>query len=113
MIVGSVAGVAVLYELVSLANRGQLEARFHSSTNVYIAAACLFVFGWGLALVAPKTARWLGMLTAAGAAAAGAIAASGSEQAFALPIFSIGVAAVLVVFASFRGERQEHKAREA
>ncbi len=113
MIVGSVAGVAVLYELVSLANRGQLEARLHSPTDVYIGAACLFVFGWGLALVAPKTARWFGMLTAAGAAAAGAIAASGSETAFALPLVSIGVAAVLVVFASFRGERQEHKAQRA
>jgi len=113
MIVGSVAGVAVLYELVLLANRGQLEARLHSSTDVYIGAACLLVFGWGLALVAPKTARWFGMLTAAGAAAAGAIAASGTEQAYALPLFSIGVAAVLVVFASFRGERQEHRAREA
>jgi len=113
MIFGSVAGVAVLYELVSVANRGQLEARFHSQTDVFIGAACLLVFGWGLALVAPKTARWFGMLTAAGAAAAGAIAASGSEQTYALPLFSIGVAAVLIVFASFRGERQEHKAREA
>ena len=113
MIFGSVAGVAVLYELVSVANRGQLEARLHSPTDVYIGAACLLVFGWGLALVAPKTARWFGMLTAAGAAAAGAIAASGSEQTYALPLFSIGVAAVLIVFASFRGERQEHKAREA
>jgi len=111
MIVGSVAGVAVLYELVSLANRGQLEARLHSPSDVYIAAGCLFVFGWGLALVAPKTARWFGMFTAAGAAAAGAIAASGSERAFAVPIFSIGLAAALVVGASYLGERQEHKAR--
>jgi hypothetical protein len=113
MIVGTVAGVAVLFELVSLAHRGQLEARLHSTTDVYIAAACLFVFGWGLALVAPKTARWFGMVTAAGAAAAGAIAASGSETAYALPLFSIGIAAVFIVFASYRGDRQERKARTA
>ena len=111
MIVGSIAGVAVLYELVYLANQGQLEARLHSPTDVFIGAACLFVFGWGLALVAPKTARWFGMFTAAGAAAAGAIALSGNESFYALPIFSIGIAATLVVFASYRGEKQERTAR--
>jgi hypothetical protein len=113
MLVGSLAGVAVLYELMSLADRGQLEARLHSTSNVYIAAACLFVFGWGLALVAPKVARWFAMLTVAGAAAAGAVAASGSQAAFAVPLFCVGLAAALVVFASFRGEKQERKARMA
>jgi hypothetical protein len=111
MIVGSIAGVAVLYELVSLANRGQLEARLHTPSDVFIGAACLFVFGWGLALVAPKTARWFAMFIAAGAAAAGAIALSGSENAFALPLVSIGVAAALIVFASYRGDKQERRAR--
>ena len=111
MLVGSVAGVAVLYELVSLADRGQLETHLHTASDVYIGAACLFVFGWGLALVAPKTARWLGMFIVAGAAAAGAIAANGTEPTFAVPLFCVGFAAVLIVFASFRGERQESKAR--
>ena len=111
MIVGSIAGVAVLYELVYLANRGQLEARLHTPTDVFIGAACLFMFGWGLALVAPKTARWFGMFTAAGAAAAGTIAMTGSENVYALPIFSIGIAAALVVFASYRGDKAERKAR--
>jgi hypothetical protein len=111
MLVGSLAGVAVLYELVSLANSEQLEARLHSASNVYIAAACLFVFGWGLALVAPRVARWFAMLTVAGAAAAGAIAVSGPETAFAVPLFCVGLAAALIVLASYRGERQEHRAR--
>jgi hypothetical protein len=111
MLVGSLAGVAVLYELVSLADRGQLETHLHTASDVYIAAACVFVFGWGLALVAARTARWFAMFTVAGTAAAGAIAASGAESAFALPLFSVGLAAVLVVFASYRGEHQEHKAR--
>jgi hypothetical protein len=111
VIFGSLAGVAVLYELVSLADRGQLETHLHTASDVYIGAACLFVFGWGLALVAPKTARWFAMFIVAGAAAAGAIAAKGTEQAFAMPLFSLGLAAVLIVFASFRGERQEHNAR--
>jgi len=111
MLVGSLAGVAVLYELVSLADRGQLEAHLHTASDVYIGAACLFVFGWGLALVAPKAARWFAMFIVAGAAAAGAIAAKGSESMFALPLFSVGLAAILIVFASYRGDRQEHKAR--
>jgi hypothetical protein len=111
MVVGSLTGVAVLFELVSLANRAQLEARFHSPTDVMLGAACLFVFGWGLALVAPRTARWLAMFTTAGAAAAGAIAAAGSEQPFAVPLFCVGLAAAAVVFASYRGEKQERRAR--
>jgi hypothetical protein len=113
MVVGSVAGVAVLYGLVSIANRGQLEARLHSPTDVIIGAVCLFVFGWGLALVAPKTARWFGMFTAAGAAAAGSIAASGSESLYAVPLFCVAAAAAAVVFASYRGVRQARKARTA
>jgi len=113
MIVGSVAGVAVLYELVSLADRGQLEARLHAPMDVYLGAGCLLVFGWGLALVAPRVGRWFAMFVVAGAAAAGAIAASGTESAYALPLFSIGAAATLVVCASFLGERQERRARTA
>ena len=111
MVVGSLAGVALFYELVSLAHRGQLETRLHDPMDVMLGAACLLVFGWGLALVAPRTARWFGMLSAAGAAAAGAIAASGSESAYAIPLFSVGLAAAIVVFASFRGEKQERRAR--
>jgi hypothetical protein len=111
MVVGSLAGVAVLYGLVSTANRGQLEARLHSPMDVMIGAACLLVFGWGLALVAPRTARWLAMFTAAGAAAAGSIAASGSERLYAVPLFCVGAAAALIVFASYRGDRQARKAR--
>jgi hypothetical protein len=111
MLVGSVAGVAVLFELVSLADRGQLETHLHTASDVYIGAACLFVFGWGLALVAPKTARWFAMFIVAGAAAAGALAAKSTESTFAVPLLCVGLAAVLVVFASFRGDRQEHRAR--
>ena len=111
MVVGCLAGVAVFFELVSLAHRGQLEARLHSPVDVMLGAACLFVFGWGLALVAPKVARWLAMLTAAGAGAAAAIAASGTESVYAAPLACVGAAAALVVFASYRGERQERRAR--
>ena len=111
MVVGSLAGLAVLFELVALANGGKLEAQLHSPTDVMIGAACLFVFGWGLALVAAHTARWFGLFVVAGAAAAGAIAASGSEHDFAGPLFCVGLAAALVVFASFRGDRQTRRAR--
>ena len=111
MVVGCLAGVAVLFELVSLAHRGQLEARLHDPVDVMLGAACLFIFGWGLALVAPKVARWLAMFTAMGAGAAAAIAASGNESAFTVPLLCVGAAAVLLVFASYRGDRQERRAR--
>src|SRR5947209_19890374 len=61
VVVGSVAGIAVLYELVSLAHRSELATQLHSPMNVWLAAACLFVFGYGLALVAPRVARWFAM----------------------------------------------------
>jgi len=111
MVLGCLAGVAVLFELVSLAHRGQLEARLHDPVDVMLGAACLLVFGWGLALVAPKVARWLAMFTATGAAAAAAIAASGNENAYTAPLLCVGAAAVLIVFASYRGDRQERRAR--
>jgi len=111
MVVGSLAGVAVLFELVWMSNHNQLAERFHSPDNVWIAAACFFVFGWGLALVAPRVARWLGMFTAAGAWAAASIAASGNEPDYVLPLICVGVAAALMVLASFKGEHQIRRAR--
>lgn len=111
MVVGSLGGVAVLFELVSLAHRGQLDARLHSPTDVIIGAACLFVFGWGLALVAPRVGRWFGLFVATGAGAAASIAASGTEKAYTVPLLCVGAAALLMVFASYRGDRQERRAR--
>jgi len=111
MVVGSLAGVAVLFQLVWITNHNQLAERFHSPDNVWIGAACLFVFGWGLALVAPSVARWFGGLVAAGAFAAGSIAASGSESAYAPPLFVVGLAAALIVLASFKGDNQLRRAR--
>jgi ABC-type dipeptide/oligopeptide/nickel transport system permease component len=111
MVAGSLIGVAVLYELVSLAYRNELADRLHSPTNVWLAAACVFVFGWGLALVAPRAARWLGMLTAAGAWAAGSIAAYGNQKIYAVPLLCLGFAAALVVIAAFRNESQQRRPR--
>jgi len=113
MVVGSLAGVAVLFELVSLAHRAQLESQLHDPVDVMLGAACLFVFGWGLALVAPRVARWFAMFVAMGAAAAAAVAAKGTESAYTIPLLCVGVAAVFVVFASYRGDRQERRARTA
>ena len=113
MVVGSLAGVAVLYELVSLAHQGQLANRLHSPTDVMLGAACVFVFGWGVALVTPRVGRWFGMFTATGAAAAGAIAASGAESDYTVPLLCVGAAAMLMVWASYRGDRQTRRARTA
>ena len=111
MVVGSVAGVAVLYELVSLAHRQQLAAQLHSPTNVWLGAACLFVFGYGLALVAPRVARWFGMFTAAGGWAAGSIAAYGGESLYAVPLLCLGLAAALIVLGAHWTENQQRRAR--
>ena len=91
MVVGSLAGVAVLYELVLLTHRHQLAARLHTPNNVWLAAACLFCFGWGLAMVAPKVARPFGMFVAAGSWAAGALAAYGDQETFAVPLLCVGL----------------------
>jgi hypothetical protein len=111
VVVGSVAGVAVLYELVSLAHRKELAAQLHSPTNVWLGAACLFVFGYGLALVAPRVARWLGMFTAAGGWAAGSIAAYGGESLYAVPLLCLGLAAALIVLGAVRTEHQQRSPR--
>jgi hypothetical protein len=113
MVVGSLAGVAVFYELVSLAHRGQLAAKVHSPSNIWLGAACVFSFGWGLALMAPKVARWFGMFTAVGGWAAGAIAASGNESSYAVPLLCLGLAGALVVLASYRSENQRGRALTA
>ena len=87
------------------------DLRRAHQTAVMLGAACLFVFGWGLALVAPKVARWFAMFVAMGAGAAAAVAAKGAESPYTVPLLCVGVAAILVVFASYRGDRQERRAR--
>ncbi len=111
MIVGSLAGVAVLYELVSLAHGDQLEAQLHSPSALWTGAACMFVFGMGLAMVAPRVARGFASFTAVGALAAASVAASGTEAAYAGPLACVGTAAALVVAASFRRSRWRNRAR--
>src|SRR4051794_25646200 len=106
MVVGSLAEVAVFFQLVWISHHQELALRFHSPDNVWIGAACVFMFGWGLALVAPRVARALGMFTAAGAWAAAAIAASGPEKAYTVPLACAGLGAALVVLASFKGQHQ-------
>jgi hypothetical protein len=111
VVLGSVAGVALLYELLSFAHRSEPGAQFHSPSNVWLGAACLFVFGYGLALVAPRVARWFGMFTAAGGWAAGSIAAYGNETLYAVPLLCLGLVAAVIVLASFRNENQQRRPR--
>ena len=113
MLVGSLAGVAVLYELVSMAHNDQLAARLHSPSNVWLLAVCVFVFGWGLATIASRVGRWFGLFAAAGGWAAGSIAASNGQKDYAVPLLCLGLAAALMVFASFRGDRQLRRSRTA
>ena len=113
MVAGTLAGVAVFYELVSLAHRSQLTAKLHSPDNVWLGTACVFIFGWGVGLMAFRVARWFGMFTAVGGWAAGAIAASGNESAYAVPLLCLGLAGALVVLASHRSENQRGRALTA
>jgi predicted outer membrane lipoprotein len=78
---------------------------------VWLGAACLFVFGYGLALVAPRVARWFGMFTAAGGWAAGSIAAYGGESLYAVPLLCLGLAAALIVLGAHWTEHQQRRAR--
>ena len=114
MIVGSLAGVAVLYELVVLAHRTELASRLHSPSNVWVGAACLLVVGWAVAMAAPRVARWFGMFVAAGGFAAGALAGYGqTEAAYALPLLGLGLVGTIIVVASYFNEQQVHRGRAA
>jgi hypothetical protein len=114
MVVGSLAGVAVLYELVVLAHRNELATQLHSPSNVWVGAACLLVVGWGLAMAVPRVARWFGMFAAAGGFAAGALAGyRQTEVAFALPLLGLGLVGAIVVVASYFNEQGVHRSRAA
>jgi hypothetical protein len=111
MVVGSLAGIAVLYELVLLTHQNQLSSRLHSPGNVWLVAACLFIFGWGLALVAPRVARSFGVFAAVGGWTAGSLAAYGNQKTFAMPLLGVGLAAAVVVLASFLNEHRLRRTR--
>ncbi|MCU1448097.1 MAG: hypothetical protein JWP02_267 [Acidimicrobiales bacterium] len=110
MVVGSLAGVAVLYELVLLAHRKELATQLHSPGNVWVGAACLLIVGWAMAMAAPRVARWFGMFVAAGGFAAGAVAGYGqTEVAYALPLLGFGLVGAVIVVASYLNEQQVHR----
>jgi hypothetical protein len=114
MVVGSLAGVAVLYELVVLAHRSELATQLHSPGNVWVGAACLLVVGWAMAMAAPRVARWFGMFVAAGGWAAGAIAGyRQTEVAYALPLLGFGLVGAIIVVATYFNEQKVHRSRAA
>ena len=92
MVVGSIAGVAVLYELVSLAHRSQLATKLHSPTNVWLADACVFFFGWGMALAAGLHRR------APGVALLLVWLAGAYQLAFGVEIMLVELAVTVVAF---------------
>src|SRR5205823_13614327 len=76
MVLGSIAGVAVLYELVQSAHQHELTTRFQSPTNVWVAAGALFIVGWLLTFAVPRVIGWFSLFVMIGGFAACSVAAA-------------------------------------
>jgi hypothetical protein len=111
VVIGSLAGVALLYELVSMTHHHELVARLESPDNVWLAAACLFVFGWALALVWPRMVSRFALFATAAGWAAGAMAAYSNQTVFALPLIGFGLAGAAVAMVAFQSESQVRRPR--
>jgi len=91
MILGSIAGVAVLYELVQTAHHHQLADRLHSPADTWLAAGALFVVCFFLTMAVPRIVSWFSLFVMIGAFAAGSIAASNDQANFAVPLLGVGL----------------------
>jgi hypothetical protein len=101
---GSLAGVGLLYELASMAHHHELTAQLKSVDNVWLATACMFVFGWALALVVPRSVGWFALFATAAGWTAGSIAAYSNQTDFAMPLIAFGLAAAAVAVVAFQSE---------
>src|SRR6266568_4075135 len=75
MLVGTVAGMAVLYELVSWAAHRQLSQHLHSPSDVWLTAVLMIVIGIPAAVSFPRLVRSFAFLVAVAAAVAASVAA--------------------------------------
>ena len=105
MVLGSIAGVALLYELVQTAHEHLLAERMHAPSNVWAAAAGLFFGGLALAYVVPRFVSWFGLFAMVAGWAAGSIAASTNQSPFAVPLLGLGLAGAAVAVVSFYSDR--------
>ena len=113
MVLGSIAGVAVLYELVQSAHQHQLADRLQSPTDVWVAAGALFLIGWMLTFAVPRVVGWFTVFVTVGAWAAGSVAATSNQGSYAVPLLGLGVASGAVAALAFLSESRIRPPRAA
>ena len=102
MLLGTVAGGTIIYELVSWAATGDLSRRVHDPANLLAATAVMVGLGLPAAMALPRAVCPFAFLTAAAAAAASGLAVSGDQHLYAVPLVSLAGASVVVGWASLR-----------
>ena len=102
MLLGTVAGGTIMYELVSWAATGELSRHVHGPANLLVATAAMVGLGLPAAMALPRTVCPFAFLTAAAAAAASGLAVSGDQHLYAVPLVSLAGASVVVGWASLR-----------
>ena len=113
MVLGSIAGVALLYELVQSAHQHQLADRLHSTTDVWIGAAVFFLLGWMLTFAVPRVIGWFALFAMIGGWAAGSLAAYSNQATFAVPLLGLGVAGGAVAVVAFHSDSGMRRPRAA
>src|SRR5438132_12964159 len=92
MLVGAVAGMAVLYELVSWAAHRELSQHLHSPSDVWLTAILMIVIGVPAAVSFPRLVRSFAFFVAVAAAVAASLAAYSNQKTYAVPLLGLTVA---------------------
>lgn len=113
MVLGSIAGVAVLYELVQSAHQHKLADRFHSPANIWWVAAVLFIVGWLLTYAWHRVVGWFALFLMIAGWAAGSLAAYNNQGSYAVPLLGLGLAAGALAVVAFHTDSGLRRPRAA
>jgi len=113
MVLGSIAGVALLYELVQTAHHHELAERLQSPSDVWIAAGVFFLIGWMLTFAIPRVIGWFALFVMVGGWATGSLAAYSNQASFAVPLLGLGLAGGAVAVVAFHSESRVRPPRAA
>jgi hypothetical protein len=113
MVLGSIAGAALFYELIQTAHQHQLAERLHSPTDVWIGAGVFFLLGWLLTFAVRRIVGWFALFVMIGSWAASGIAASSNQMAYAVPLLGVGLAAGALAVVAFETDSNLRRPRAA
>jgi hypothetical protein len=111
MVLGSIAGVALLYELMQTAHQHQLAQRLHAPSDVWAAGAAVLFGGLAVAYVAPRFVSWFGLFVMIAGWSSGSVAAYSNQGAYAIPLLGLGLAGAAVAVISFYSDKSLRRPR--